>query len=421
MLPAGPALLALLALALSGMVAQYGLYLGSDMPFAACVSLCLAALLLGLRDPPAAPRPAALLAAGLLGGAAFLMRHLGVLLLPWGVLACLGLAWLRGDRSWRLARPAAIFGAGFLLAAAPQIGINLAQTGNPLYNQQAKNIWLAVYGGTDWGRWDEAPNSVTLADVLLGDPARFLGNWWRNLVGYMGSGAEDTSEFGRANQLRLLGWPANWLAVGGLVAWLARVVRRGGAAGGGGPDGHGAAPRAAALLGLIALYVAAVGTAFTLQRFFLPLAPIYAAAAAWAAWRLAGGGRRLLGVGMALVVVLWGGWSAGAGYVLRNQPADELSAVRMVETAAPPGALIAARVAARLPLAKYSAIAHRAVNWPAGADPARILTAADLAGPQAAGASYLLWDEAAGPPPLPSPAAARVATSGRYGLYRLGP
>ena len=43
LLPPGPALVALLVLALSGMVAQYGLLLGSDMPFAASLALCVAA------------------------------------------------------------------------------------------------------------------------------------------------------------------------------------------------------------------------------------------------------------------------------------------------------------------------------------------------------------------------------------------
>ncbi|MEI6779134.1 MAG: hypothetical protein WCK70_19710, partial [Chloroflexales bacterium] len=43
LLPSGPALLALIALALSGFVAQYGLYVGSDMSFAACVVVCVGA------------------------------------------------------------------------------------------------------------------------------------------------------------------------------------------------------------------------------------------------------------------------------------------------------------------------------------------------------------------------------------------
>ncbi|NTU85002.1 MAG: hypothetical protein HGA45_37505, partial [Chloroflexales bacterium] len=207
------------------------------------------------------------------------------------------------------------------------------------------------------------------------------------------------------------GVPANGLAVGGLLAGGAARARRGGRRDG--PAGPGA------LLLLAGIYVAAVSTAFTLQRFFLPLAPVYAVAAGWAAWRLAGGGRALLGMAMALVVVLWGGSAAGARYVLDNQPADEVAIVRMVEAAAPPGSLVAARVAGRLPVAKYSAIAHRVVEWPAGADVQRPISAADLAAAHAAGAAYVIWDEATGPPPLADPVAARVAGGGRYALYRI--
>lgn len=99
-----------------------------------------------------------------------------------------------------------------MLAASPQLTVNILQTGQPLFNQQAKNIWLAVYANTDWSRWNEVPNSITLHEVIGRDPLRFLGNWGRNVIGFIGAGAEDVSEFGRADQLRLLGWPVNWLS-----------------------------------------------------------------------------------------------------------------------------------------------------------------------------------------------------------------
>ncbi len=445
MLPPGPALLALLALALNGLVARYGLYLGSDMPFAACVTLSVAALAAALgkgsnlytnapltsspsqRHEPimwregkasiADPEPGQTTSepdgratlwlaavAGLAGGLAFLMRHPGLILLPWGAIALLLTA-----RS-RPSRLAAVFAGAMLAAMLPQLIVNTIGTGNPLYNQQAKNIWLAVYGNTDWGRWEEAPNDIGLTEVVLRDPARFLENWWRNVIGYTGSGAEDTSEFGRAWQLRLLGWPANWLAAGGLLGWLLLLIRR--------SDQDLRGP--AALLILIAGYVTLVSTAFSLQRFFLPLAPIYAVAAGWSLWRLARGGRLLLGTSLALVVVLWGGYESGARYVLAQQPAEEVAAIRMVEAATAPGNPIAARVSDRLPLAKYSAIAHRVVDWPPHVMAGAAIGAEDVAAVRAAGACYLLWDETAGPPPLPDPDAARLSASGRYGLYHLG-
>ena len=404
-LPPGPALLALLVLALSGLVAQYGLYVGSDMPFAACTTLSVAALAAALGGRHADGRGALWLAAlaGLGGGLAFLMRHPGLILLPWGSVALLLAA-----RARRRAL-VAVFASAMLGAMLPQLIANTIGTGNPLYNQQAKNIWLAVYGNTDWGRWEEAPNDIGLIEVVLRDPARFLENWRRNVIGYTGSGAEDTSEFGRAWQLRLLGWPANWLAAAGLLGWLLLLVRR-----------TGEDMRVpAALLVLVATYVALVSTAFSLQRFFLPLAPIYAVAAGWCLWRLTRGGRLLLGTSLALIVVLWGGYGTGARYVLAQQPAEEVAAIRMVEAATDPGDLIAARVSGRLPLAKYSALAHRVVDWPPQVTADAAISAEEVAAVRAAGARYLLWDETAGPPPLPDPAAALVGASGRYGLYRL--
>ena len=408
LLPPGPALLALVALALSGFVAQYGLYVGSDMPFAACVVVCVGSGVRGQGLGVRGQGSGILFFAGVFGGMAFLMRHLGLVLLPWGIVVLLVAGWRSGGR-----RAAAVFAAGFLLTAAPQIVINTVQAGSPLYNQQAKNIWLAVYGGTDWGRWDEAPNSVSLTDVVLRDPVRFLGNWWRNIVGYVGSGAEDTSEFGRADQLRLIGWPVNWLGVVGLAWWLVRGLKR---------EGWGESTTLSptlSLVGIILIYVAAVSTAFTLPRFFLPLAPIYATAAAWVVWRLTGGGRAMLGVGLALGVVLWGGWAGGMRYALAGQPADEVAAAQMVQSYLPADALFGARVSARLPLAKYSAIAHAAVNWPAGGDLAQPISADDLRTLRDAGASYLLWDDDSGLPPLADVAGARVDDSGRYSLYRL--
>ncbi|WP_238613517.1 glycosyltransferase family 39 protein [Candidatus Oscillochloris fontis] len=426
-LPPGAALVALITMALSGFVAQYGLYVGSDMPFAAALNLAVALLVWGSQERR---HWGWVLLAGMCGGLAFLMRHLGLVVLIWG----LGTLWLLRGRA--AGRALLLFGLGFGLVAAPQVLINTMQTGSPLYNQQAKNVWLAVYADTDWGRWDEVPNTIGLTEVILADPVRFLTNWGRNVVGFLGSGAEDTSEFGRADQLRLLGWPANWLALGGLVAGILGVFGRRGASRCAPTDADGEVgakhrrqpshlapvtwramlrPYMFALCGLILLYVALVGMAFILPRFFLPLVPIYALGAAAALHWLTGGGRRLLGVGLVLSVVLWGGWSSGVSYALGLQPADEVAAIQMVLRELPADARLAARVPARIPLAKYSAIAHRVVAWPNAGDTADL----DLLRQQ--GAEFLLWDATLGLPPLDDPQASQVSSSGRYRIYRLGP
>ncbi len=411
LLAPGPALFALLCLALSGLVGQYGLYVGSDMPFAASMALSVAALVAGLNAPADTRRHLCFVSlAGLAGGVAFLMRHPGLLLLPWGM-ALLLLQRRPMARPWRTA---SLYLLTFLLAVAPQLSVNLSQTGQLLYSQQAKNIWLAVYANTDWRRWDEVPNTIGLSEIILRDPGRFFTNWWRNTSAYLGSGAEDTSEFGRAIQLRLLTFPTNWLALAGLLAWGGGLLRA---------TSKPRSPQTTvqtALLTLIALYLALISSAFTLPRFFLPLTPIYAVAAAWLFWRILPSPMIRAALSLSLVVVLWGGLRSGTDYVLVNQPEEERAAVAMVRTFAP-DALIAVRVSARVPLAKYSAIAHQVISWPEGAEERSPLTSADLAAAQARGATYLLWDEAAAPPPLTAGAVARIALSGRYGLYRLGP
>src|SRR6185295_2006836 len=132
----------------------------------------------------------------------FLVRHPGLLLLPLGWLAL----WMSDHRppttkadhnaqhTSRLrslvSGPSShlLFTLSFLLAIAPQLIVNFRATGQPLYNQQAKNVWLCVYGSCDWGRWDEAPNGVTLGEIVLRDPGRFLTNWWTNVRAFFGTG-----------------------------------------------------------------------------------------------------------------------------------------------------------------------------------------------------------------------------------------
>ncbi|WP_298816616.1 glycosyltransferase family 39 protein [Chloroflexus sp.] len=384
----GQALLAAIILALSGMVAQYGLLVGSDMPFAVLFTLAVAVT---LRVRPDSHRMVAL-AAGVLAGAAFLIRHPGLLLLLWGTITL----WWLVDR-----RTAMRFALGFALAASPQLIVNMLQTGQPLFNQQVKNVWLAVYANTDWSRWDEVPNSIGLFEVIARDPIRFLANWSRNVIGFIGAGAEDVSEFGRADQLRLLGWPANWLAIGGLAlaGWQAW---------------HGKADRRwLALVALIGLYVAVIAIAFILPRFFLPLTPIYAGAATWMVSRLWNHSRALVSTAVALIVLLAPGPAIAVNAVLAAQPAEEVAAVALVQRTLPePGARLVAAIPERLPLAKYSAIAHLIDE--------RVPVTVTSVELQALQADYLLWDNAQGPPPIAELDRKQIG-DGRFSLYVLLP
>ncbi|KAB8144428.1 hypothetical protein F8S13_06025 [Chloroflexia bacterium SDU3-3] len=346
----GGGLLATLAAALSPLVVEYGLYVGTDMVFAATCALALA--LLHAAGP--GRRGWAWAGAGLLGGLAFSVRHPGVLLLPLGMLAITLACW----RDWRAARLALLLFAGaFALASAPQVAINLRDTGSPLYSQQAKNIWLAAYAGGDWGRWYEVPNSIGMAEVALNDPARFLGNWITNIRSFLGAGGEDVSEFGRADQLRLLAFPANWLAVGALGAWLL---------------GRGASRERRLALAWVAMSATFVSVGLALVRFALPLAPVYAAAAAaaalwlgqrigaWAAPRMGWltTARATAALGLALAALMWGGFAAGAGLVLGGQPDGELAAVSLIQRHVGAGQRVRVEADARALFDSYSAIAH---------------------------------------------------------------
>ncbi len=318
---AAPALLAIAVLALSPFVVQYGLYVGTDMAFAA---LWTAALALLLAPQALTWRAAAL--AGLLAGAAFLIRHPGIVLLPWGLIALAMISPAVSQRSghmshlpWRLWTA---FAAAWLVAILPQLVVNLRDAGAPLWSQQAKNIWLAVYGNTDYsGRWADASNDVALRDLVLADPARFWGNWSRNLVALLGSGAEDTSEFGRSIALRLLHVPANMLALAGLGLWLWQGERR-----------------ARLLLLATALYALGVTVGFALPRFFLPIAPVLAIAAVASLipiarrlalrWPRMSHAQWLLLGGLILIWLMARGPQIGARYVLERQSATDDSAHR---------------------------------------------------------------------------------------------
>ena len=416
----GPALLALLALALSPLIVEYALYVGTDMPFAALCMLTLALLFSIadcirtknkeqrtkneeqgsiLRRPiTLSPRHLVILS-GLAAGMAFLIRHPGILLLLVGWLVIWSVPGIQNRQS--KIQNTVLFTLAFLVAILPQLVVNVSETGQPLYNQQAKNVWLAVFGNGDWGRWGETSDSITLGQVVAQNPGRFFANWWNNVRGFIGTGGEDTSEFGRAFQLRLLGFPANWLALAGLLGWLMAalvpLIRQPSAAHDARPASHRVQY---VLLGWLLLYVVAVSIGLSLPRFFMPLAPVYAIAAAWAVWQL---GRRLetrsawlspLTLGLMLALLLSDGFSTGTSYVLNNQPADEVAAVQLVEATLRSGEQLQFALPPDISLDKYSAIASRAA-------------------PEGVTANYLLQ---AGGEPLSGVTV--IGQVGRFTLYR---
>jgi 4-amino-4-deoxy-L-arabinose transferase-like glycosyltransferase len=463
------ALLALLMLALSPLVVEYALYVGTDMPFAAACLLTVALLMRSAtcnvqraeheQSTIYNLQSAIVVAAGLAAGAAFLIRHPGLLLLPFGWLVMLGIK--RSGLPRKNPKFLLIFTLAFFLAVSPQLYVNMRDTGSPFFSQQAKNVWQGVYGDGDWERWATTENDITIGRVIAQDPARFLANWWANVRGYVGTGGEDTREFGQATQLRLLSFPVNWLAIAGLLGWLMlgfrqlRQLRQGDKETRRQETGDRMSiendlvslspflPFSLSLLAWIALYVLAISIGLAPQaRFFLPLAPIYALAAAWTVTRMRPEAvlentthtrqyrsrlarsiarNSTLLAGIVLLALLWGGFASGTAYVTRvrtpsddnapGQPADEVAAAGLVLQTLrgderlvlePPRDSIDG-----LSLGKYSAIADRVVPTPA---------TDDLAALRATGAGYLLRATTLGPAPGDLPA---VGSAGGYTLYTI--
>ncbi len=372
----------LLTLALAGLNAltvQYTLLLGTDLPFAAAWTLAVAALV-WLETDSGRWR---LLGAGALCGLAFELRHPGILTLPvaWGLLLALARFRVRQRQLWQHIGWLTL---GFFIVVLPQIGINSWQTGQPFYSQQAKNIWLAVYGNTEWSRWAEASNDVKVLDLVRQEPARFWSNWSHNLLIFFGTGAADANEWGQAGMLRLLGFPANLLAVAGLLHWGWRR------------------PGRPWLLLIMALaYVVAVSVGFSLIRFFVPLLAIWAAAGASALLCLGRRSRRRgwasgidIGLTLLLLVLLAGEISIGSGAVLDLQPPADVAIVAAINAGVPATDHIQPRLAPEETIAKYSAVADRF----------------------AAAGHYILWSAHSGRPRPDGDAL--IATSGQYQLYR---
>lgn len=199
-------------------------------------------------------------------------------------------------------------------------------------------------------------------------------------------------------------------------------------------------PFSLSLLAWVALYVLTISVGLAPQaRFFLPLTPIYALAAAWTITRMppatdphtvADQGLRLVRsvarnampiAGIILLALLWGGFATGTTYVTRvrtpsddnapGQPADEVAAAGLVLqrlrgderlVLEPPRDSIDG-----LSLGKYSAIADRVVPTP---------STDDLAALRASGAGYLLRATTLGPAPGGLPA---VGSAGGYTLYTI--
>jgi len=168
---------------------------GTDMPALALllISLYLLAAHLGSDS-------VGIVLAGLFGGLSYLVRPSAIVLIP------TVLAWLVSQRDLDTSgrnKAAFAYVLSFLLVITPQLIINWAQTGSPFYNSRAKDVWMDIYGNWDWALWPTI-GEISMMDVILMDPVRFLANWAGNLLETLRHSPID--------------WPLAWFTIPGFLA-----------------------------------------------------------------------------------------------------------------------------------------------------------------------------------------------------------
>ncbi|HLF07089.1 MAG TPA: glycosyltransferase family 39 protein, partial [Thermoplasmata archaeon] len=151
---------------------------GTDMFFFAVVVGSLAFL---LRSGE--PRMTDILVSGILGGWAFSTRYNGLFLWPGALLAILALRVHSRDVQDRW-RSAAVWSAGFVVAALPWLVVNWVHTGSPLTNNNYTNVGYSVYGNGDWEKFMYGGGRTihSFTDVVMLDPGRFAVAMWNNTV-----------------------------------------------------------------------------------------------------------------------------------------------------------------------------------------------------------------------------------------------
>jgi Dolichyl-phosphate-mannose-protein mannosyltransferase len=223
---------------------------GTDMFF---LAVFLGSIALLLRS--GAPGWRAVLFSGLLGGWAFSTRYNGAVLLPGALALFLMFRVPPGPTSARWKR-AALWSAGFALAALPWLWINAAHTGNPLTNSNYVNVGYAVYGEGNWEKFFYGGDRKiqSFADVVSLDPGRFVAAMIGNVGDHL-----------KRDLFELLSPPWGLLAIAGALLLLADRPGR----------------RTAAYFTFGALAFVSLVPVFYGTRFSLPLLPFYTALATW--------------------------------------------------------------------------------------------------------------------------------------------
>ncbi|NJP06978.1 MAG: hypothetical protein HC837_15840 [Chloroflexaceae bacterium] len=114
------------------------------------------------------------------------------------------------------------------------------------------------------------------------------------------------------------------------------------------------------------------------------------------------------------LVLVGNGVQLGSQYVLSHQPHDERAIVDLTLARLQPTENVLVQVPPEVPLAKYSALAHRSVPWDDG-----VVSVQLLEDTYANGTRYVLWHDGRALPEVPTLRLTLVEQAGRYRLYQL--
>lgn len=200
-------------MALNGIFVQYTYTAGTDMVFNAVMTLCVYVF---LRREERRYRD--IVIAGLLAGAAYLMRYNGIAAVIAFLVGILVINQFRLGWSER-AKTAAVFLGAFFIVILPYGLYCLAQKGSFFYTENYLNIAREMYRDrfTHDEFWiTEAPKYHSTAQVILGNPELFVKMIVRNIYEHF-VGDMDV----------LLGWHVGVLVLPGLLlVWRERANRR---------------------------------------------------------------------------------------------------------------------------------------------------------------------------------------------------
>jgi len=240
--------------------------------------------------------------AGVALGAAYLVRYTALTL---GPVLMLYLWWRERENGRAALPPMSALAGAFVLVALPQLLASALVTGNPLYNEQARNVWFGLYGAFDWtANWQRIPPGITFAEILRADPAGFLAHWAGEFGRFL---AYDPHSYA-GDPLGLERRVTLWEPLANHVAWLAGsallLV-----------DRRLSRPQIALLLGALFFPAMAASMAWLFTRFLLvPLAlqaVVIVLAVGHIGGRLASTERARMGAALVLLAVivllfLWG-------------------------------------------------------------------------------------------------------------------